>query len=217
MRGAAVAAVAICTLLTAAGPVRAEDAVPLSAGAYIRSIGKLKVGDHVPVFRAKDIYGVEICLEDLIKAGRKPVLAFWSMYCQACIQKFKAMVTVQNRFADRGIAVISVNTDGEYLKGEQTVRDFIAANEKENGFKVNFPVLYDERNWLPQALNIEFLPTIIAVDPQGRVAGFYQKFSEGSEAAIISGIEEMALDLLALSPPATPGAAPAAAADPDSK
>jgi peroxiredoxin len=185
-------------------PARAEEEAPLSAGAYIRSVGKLKVGDPVPSFRAKDIYGKEVCLEDLIRSGRKPVLAFWSMFCLACVQKFNAMVTVQGRLADRGIAVISVNTDGEYRKGEQTVRDFIADFEKRNGVKTNFPVLYDERNWLPQALNIEFLPTIVTVGPQGRVAGIYQQFQEKAEADIIAGIENLALDLLRLYPTAAP-------------
>jgi alkyl hydroperoxide reductase subunit AhpC len=209
------AALALCTAILPVLPARAEEAVPLSSGAYIRAVGVLKVGDTVPAFRAKDIYGAEVCLQDLITSGRKPLLAFWSRYCLACIMKFNAMVTVQSRFADRGIAVISVNTDGEYQHGEQTIRDFIAEYEKEHAIKINFPVLYDERNWLPQALTIEFLPTIIAVDPQMRVAGIYQEFGEAGEARIIAGIESLARDLLALYPAGSPVAAPGGSSCPD--
>jgi peroxiredoxin len=206
MTRAIVAALVFCTAVLPAFTAHAEDAAPHSAGAYIRAIGQLKVGDPVPPFRAKDIYGAEVCLQDLLASGRKPLLAFWSVFCQGCVEKFNAMVSVQSRFADRGIAVISVNTDGEYQKGEQSIRDFIADYEKTHAIKINFPVLYDERNWLPQALKIEFLPTIISVDPRGRVAGFYQKFDEANETEITAGIEGLAKELLVLSPPGTPAA-----------
>jgi peroxiredoxin len=179
---------------------------PLSAGAYIRGVGGVRIGESVPRFRAKDIYGAEICLEDLIKAGKKPLLAFWSMYCQACVEKFNAMVTVQKKYADRGLVVISVNTDGEYRKGEGVIREFIAVYEKKHGIKINFPVLYDERNWLPQTMGIEFLPTIVSVDPGERVAGFYQKFDETAEADILAGIEGMVEHLLRVSATAAPAA-----------
>jgi peroxiredoxin len=196
----------LCAGLFLVHPARAAGDDPQSVGAYIRAAGQLRVGETVPDFRAKDIYGIEISLKDLLASGRKPLLAFWSVYCQACVEKFNAMVTVQSRFADRGIAVISVNTDGEYQKGEQSIRDFIAEYEQKRSIKINFPVLYDERNWLPQALTIEFLPTIISVGPDGRIAGFYQKFDESGEEEIIAGIEKLARDLLALSPGAAPGA-----------
>ncbi len=198
-------------LLAAAPAAAAEPEGPLSVGAYIRTVGSLKAGDSVPPFRAKDIYGVEVCLEDMIRSGKKPVLAFWSMYCAACVEKFNAMVTVQNRYADRGLSVISVNTDGEYQKGEQEIREFIAGYEKKHGFKINFPVLYDERNWLPQALKIEFLPTIVTVGPTGRIAGFYQKFDESSAEQILAGIEDLARQLLELYPAGAPAAVPGAA------
>jgi peroxiredoxin len=217
MRRAIVAALVLCTVVLPAVAARAEEAVPHSAGAYIRPIGQIKIGDPIPPFRAKDIYGAEVCLQDLLASGRKPLLAFWSIFCQACVEKFNALVSVQSRFADRGIAVISVNTDGEYQKGEQAIREFIADYEKTHALKINFPVLYDERNWLPQALKIEFLPTIISVDPRGRVAGFYQKFDEANEAEIIAGIEGLAKELLALSPPGAPAAAPGIAPCPADK
>ena len=201
-----VAATALCTALLVGLPARAAEQAPHSAGAYIRAIGQLKVGDPVPAFRAKDIYGAEVCLQDLLASGRKPLLAFWSVFCKACVEKFNALVTVQTRFAGSGIAVISVNTDGEYQKSEQAIRDFVADYEKQNAIKINFPVLYDERNWLPQVMNIEFLPTIVTVDPQSRVLEFYQKFNEVDDADILRGIAGLAERMLASYPAAGPAA-----------
>ncbi|HWR96863.1 MAG TPA: TlpA disulfide reductase family protein [Candidatus Methanoperedens sp.] len=194
-------------------PAAAADGAP-SAGAYILSSGQLRSGAPVPNFHARDIYGTTICLEDLLRTGRKPLIAFWSMYCQACVQKFKAMIAVQKQFGARGLEVISVNTDGEYKRGEQEIRDFVADFESQHGVKVNFPVLYDERNWLPQAMSIEFLPTIVTVDPQSRVLEFYQKFGEVDEQDIVRGITDLAERMLAAFDAAGPAAFPASSSCP---
>lgn len=204
----AAAAALLCLALAALPAPAAAQAAP-SAGAYILSTGQLRVGAPVPNFHARDIYGSVVCFDDLVRSGRKPLIAFWSMYCQACVQKFNAMVTVQRKFGHQGLTVISVNTDGEYKRGEQEIREFISAYEREHGIKVNFPVLYDERNWLPQALSIEFLPTIITIDPQSRVLEFYQKFSEVDDEEILRGISGLAERMLAVYAAAPPPAAPA--------
>ena len=57
-------------------------------------------------------------------------------------------------------------------------------------------MLYDEKNPLPQALQIEFLPTIVSVDPDGRVLNIYQKFDESSDEAILAGIEGIVREML---------------------
>src|SRR5512134_2990502 len=159
MRAAAVPAAALvlfATLLPA--PCGAGDATAPSAGAYILSTGKLRRGDPVPEFTAVDIYGVEVSLPGLLRSGKRPVLAFWSMYCKSCVEKFNALITLQARYASQGLAVISINTDGEYRRGTKVVREFISDFERRHSLRVNFPILYDERNWVAQAMNIEFLP-----------------------------------------------------------
>jgi thiol-disulfide isomerase/thioredoxin len=144
-----------------------------------------------------------------MRSGRKPLIAFWSMYCQACVQKFDAMIAVQKKYGHQGLTVISVNTDGEYKRGEKEIRDFVAGYERQHNVTVNFPVLYDERNWLPQAMGIEFLPTILTVDPQSRVLEFYQKFGEVDEEDIVRGISGLAERMLAAYAAAPAPAAPA--------
>jgi thiol-disulfide isomerase/thioredoxin len=191
----------------------AADGTP-SAGAYILSTGQLRTGAPVPNFHARDIYGTVVCLDDLMRSGRKPLIAFWSMYCQACVQKFNAMIAVQKKYGHQGVTVISVNTDGEYKRGEQEVRDFIAGYERQHNVTVNFPVLYDERNWLPQAMSIEFLPTIVTVDPQSRVLEFYQKFGEVDDEDIVRGISGVAERMLAAYAAAGPATSPASSSCP---
>jgi hypothetical protein len=70
------------------------------------------------------------------------------------------------------------------------------------------PVIYDDHNWIPYALGINFLPTIIAVDGQGHVLDFYQKFDEAGEAGILAGIEALVLKAVASAPAAAPPVKP---------
>jgi alkyl hydroperoxide reductase subunit AhpC len=169
----------------------------------------LRRGDVVPRFQAVDIYGTELDLEAMLRAGKHPLLAFWSMYCKSCVDKFNAMTILQTRYASQGLVVISINTDGEYRRGPQTVRDFVADYERRHDFKANFPILYDERNWVAQAMNIEILPTIITVDEAGRVAGFFQSFGKTAGQSVLAELEGLVRHELHL--PAG-GAAAAAAA-----
>jgi len=191
MRVEAVPALALLLLLAAATPCRGADAPAPSAGSYILPSGQLRRGDLIPRFQAVDVYGVEVDLEGLLRAGKHPLLAFWSMYCKSCVDKFDAMTTLQSRYASQGLVVISINTDGEYRRGPQMVRDFIADYERRRGVRINFPVLYDERNWVAQAMNVEVLPTIVTVDEVGRVKNFYQSFGQHRESEILAGLEDL--------------------------
>ena len=140
--------------------------------------------------------GRDVDLRGMLANRSKVLLVFWSMYCQSCIEKLAALVTVQERYGPQGVKIVSVNTDGEYGHGVDAVKRFVAEFEASHKVKLNFPVLYDEANPLPQALQIEFLPTIVSVDPDGRVLNVYQKFDESSEAAILAGIEGIVREML---------------------
>jgi alkyl hydroperoxide reductase subunit AhpC len=191
MRRGVVSVLALPLLLAAAPPCRGADGPAPGAGSYILPAGQLRRGDMVPRFQAVDIYGAEVDLEGLMRAGKHPLLAFWSMYCKSCVDKFEAMTTLQTRYASQGLVVISINTDGEYRRGPQTVRDFVADYERRHGFKANFPILYDERNWVAQAMNVEILPTIITVDEAGRVAGFFQSFGKTAGQGVLAELEQL--------------------------
>lgn len=219
MRCKAVPVLAVLLLLAADGPVRGADAPslstgspPPSAGSYILPAGQLRRGDLVPRFQAVDIYGTELDLEALLRVGKHPLLAFWSMYCKSCVDKFNAMTILQTRYASQGLVVISINTDGEYRRGPQVVRDFVSDYERRRGVRINFPILYDERNWVAQAMNVEILPTIVTVDDVGRVGGFYKSFGEHKDEEILAGLEELVRAELHLPTGKSAASAPAAPA-----
>jgi alkyl hydroperoxide reductase subunit AhpC len=194
----------------AAGAGAAGDTVTGYSTIYVMDPIQIKIGVAVPVFKARGILGKEVDFEALVKSGRPVILAFWSKYCKACVEKFSALVALQAKYEPQGLQVISVNTDGEYKEGEASIRDFLRLIESQRQIQINFPVIYDDHNRIPYALGINFLPTIIAVDAQGRVLDFYQKFDEAGEAEILAGIEALVQKALAASRPAVPAVAPPA-------
>jgi alkyl hydroperoxide reductase subunit AhpC len=197
---------AMCSfLLSAAVPASAEtDNVTLYSGIYVMDPGQIRVGSRVPAFKAKGLFGKEVDFEELVQSGRPVILAFWSKYCKACVEKFSALVALQAKYEPQGLQVISVNTDGEYREGESTIREFLGNIETQRKITINFPVIYDDHNWIPHALGINFLPTIIAVDSQGRILDFYQKFDEAGEAEILAGIEALVQKAVATVPRRAP-------------
>ena len=202
---AAALVTALCLSLVPAVPARAEaDSVTHYSGVYVMDPSQIRIGTRVPAFKARGIFGTEVDLEALVKSGRPVILAFWSKYCKACVEKFSALVALQTKYEPQGLQVISVNTDGEYRDGESTIREFLGTIESQRKIKINFPVIYDEKNWIPYALGINFLPTIIAVDAQGRVLDFYQKFDEAGEAEILAGIEALVKKAVATAPRSAP-------------
>lgn len=178
-------------LLPAASASAGTADVTRYSSVYVMDPSQIKIGAQVPAFKARGLFGKEVDFEGLVKSRRPVILAFWSKYCKACVEKFSALVALQTKYEPQGLQVISVNTDGEYREGEATIREFLGTIEAQRKIAINFPVIYDDKNWIPHALGINFLPTIIAVDPQGRVLDFYQKFDEASEAEILAGIEAL--------------------------
>jgi alkyl hydroperoxide reductase subunit AhpC len=180
------------------------DTVTPYSGVYVMDPSQIKIGARVPSFKARGVFGTEVDFEALVKSGRPVILAFWSKYCKACVEKFSSLVALQAKYAPQGLQVISVNTDGEYREGESTIREFLGTIEAQRKIAINFPVIYDEHYWIPHALGISFLPTIIAVDSQGRVLDFYQKFDEAGEAEILAGIEALVRKAVATVPRGAP-------------
>ena len=203
---------ALCvSLVPAAIPMTAQGSdVTFYSSVYVMDPGQIQVGVRVPAFKARGLFGKEVDYQALVQSGRPVVLAFWSRYCKSCVEKFSALVALQTKYAPQGLQVISVNTDGEYRVGEPAIREFLGSIESRHKITINFPVIYDDRNWIPHALGIKFLPTIIAVDAQGRVLELYHEFDEAGEAEILAGIETLVKKAVATAQRGAP-AAPAPA------
>jgi thiol-disulfide isomerase/thioredoxin len=91
--------------------------------------------------------------------GRPVVLDFWATWCGPCQAEAPIVNAIAQRYKDRGLAVIAVNTSDE----EGLATHFV----KKKG--LSFPVVYDEGNAIARKYRVSNLPTLIVVSKTGKI------------------------------------------------
>ncbi|MFO0734370.1 MAG: TlpA disulfide reductase family protein [Labilithrix sp.] len=91
--------------------------------------------------------------------GHPVILDFWATWCGPCQMEAPVVNTIAQRYKDRGLAVIGVNTSDEDGLAAQFIR------QKHLGF----PVVYDEGNRIAKKYGVTNLPTLIVVSKTGKV------------------------------------------------
>jgi cytochrome oxidase Cu insertion factor (SCO1/SenC/PrrC family) len=153
-----------------------------------QTAGQLQPGRRLPSFELTAMDGTKVVSPD--PAGRKHLLlAFWSVYCEACVRKFNGLVRLDEKYSGDTLGIVSISTDTEYGLPASSVRDFLKGLEEREQFAIRFPVIFEGGGAFAGKLGISFLPTVLAVDPSGKVTGVYQGFSEGSPGEIVAGLE----------------------------
>ena len=100
--------------------------------------------------------------------GRVILLDFWTYSCVRCLQNLPNIKELEDRFGSK-ILVIGVHS-GKFAneKDPQTIRDAIIK------YNISHPVIDDSNLEIFNSFNIESLPTLVLINPKGRVEETYQ-------------------------------------------
>lgn len=111
-------------------------------------------------------------------AGKIVYLDFWASWCAPCRRSFPWMNDMLARYADAGLAVVSVNVDAE----RKLADEFLAETP------ANFPVIYDPEGKLAAQWQLVGMPSSYLIGPDGNVisrhVGFRSESPEKYEAEI---------------------------------
>ncbi len=103
--------------------------------------------------------------------GHPVILDFWATWCGPCQAQSPIVNGIAQRFKDKGLVVIGVNTsDAEGLA---------ARFAKKKG--LNFPMVYDEGNTIANAYHVENLPTLIVVSKEGKIVAVRHGMTSDSD------------------------------------
>ncbi len=145
---------------------------------------KLTEGSTFPHFTNKDIQGAPLDTKKYA-TGKALLIDFWSIYCTSCIQEMPFIIEIYNKYKDKGLTALSIDMDSF---GVRRVLKFIEGLD----FKIPYPTVIDEKREIGNLLGVSMLPTVILVDPKGKVKIFHVGYKPGWEKEL----EKIVLEVL---------------------
>ncbi len=112
-----------------------------------------------PGFTLKDAAGKQVSLSDY--RGKVVLLNFWATWCGPCKIEIPWFVEFEQKYKDRGFAVLGVAMDEE---GWEAVKPYIEAN------KVNYRMMVGNDTVAQQFGGVDSLPTTFLLDQTGKIA-----------------------------------------------
>lgn len=127
------------------------------AGTRIRGT-KLKIGDRIR------LSGSLLCGDDFTlrnsKNGTATLIVFWTSDCGACLAEFPVEKALYVKYKDRGLRIVSVNSD----------KDLQRAQETKDKFGLPWPTIYDADNGpIVRDFRVKGWPTMLLLDHNRRI------------------------------------------------
>lgn len=148
---------------------------------HIREVKSGSPGSKAHEFRATDIDGKSLALADY--KGKYVLLDFWASWCVPCRKSNPHLISIYNKYKDKGFEIIGVADDDNNEKAWRKAVDqdkIMIWRHVLNGMKVNNGQ-YDRSGAIANNYGVSSLPTKVLVDPNGVIVGRYSSGSEKDE------------------------------------
>ncbi|MGH9863152.1 MAG: TlpA family protein disulfide reductase [Candidatus Acidiferrales bacterium] len=119
--------------------------------------------------------------------GKVVLLSFWASWCRPCDYELPVLNQFYLAHRERGVAVLAISTDEK--------RDDALAYAQSRHLAL--PMLWDDGGQVGRLYHVDSLPTLVVIDPQGRV----QQYEQGLRYDLESWLTRQVTRLL-------PGASP---------
>lgn len=129
----------------------------------------LEQSKPAPNFTLKSAGGENVKLSEL--RGQVVLINFWASWCGPCRQEMPLLDALHQRYKSLGFTVLGVNVEQDPAKARQMLEDI----------PVSFPVLFDTRNQVSEAYQVDAMPSTVIVDRDGVVRYIHKGYVPGDE------------------------------------
>jgi peroxiredoxin len=148
-------------------------AQPSAVAASELGKNKFKVGDAAPDFMLADLSGKEVRLSSFLNS-KVVLLNFWGLRCGACLEEMPFLEALHKKFADKGLVLLGVDTDG-------VDAPTIVSTMKEVGASASYTILVDSEFKATDLYTNFLVPLTIVVDRKGIIRYIHTGFEKGQE------------------------------------
>jgi cytochrome c biogenesis protein CcmG/thiol:disulfide interchange protein DsbE len=165
----------LTTALAVAGIVVGLGVLPrILAGGVLSGTQAALVGKPAPAFSLPLVANAHdgqrtVALADM--KGSAVVLDFWATFCRPCQAEAPILNGVANRFRDKGLAVIGIDT------GE---RDGLAGPWA-RAHHIDYPIAFDANNDAAEQYGIRAMPTLVVISRTGEVIAMREGLTDADE------------------------------------
>jgi thiol-disulfide isomerase/thioredoxin len=137
---------------------------------------------QLPEFSIKDLTN-QFRTFDELKGEELTLFDFWATWCKPCRKAIPELNKIYEEYQDKGVQVVGVNCDGP--------RSTAKVAPMARSLQIRYPVLLDINSDLMNAMNLANFPTLIAVNPEGKVVYVHEGFALGDEIEIRESIDAL--------------------------
>jgi len=126
----------------------------------IKAARKSGEGTTIPDFSQSTPDGSPISLMAEVSNHTITIIDFWASWCGPCRHDMPFMVSLYEKYKDKGLGIIGISLDSEYDAWKQAIQQL----------KITWPQMSDLKGWensAAQQLNITSIPHTIVVNKKG--------------------------------------------------
>ncbi len=124
---------------------------------------EVAAGPMAPDFSLKDLSGKTVSLASY--RGRVVLLDFWASWCPPCRMSIPELVGLQEKYRDKGLAVLGVSVDDPERTSNKDLQEF------KKSAKINYPILRCDQKVLKDyfAGQRMAVPTMFIINEKGKI------------------------------------------------